>query len=807
MSTLRFALRLMLRQKAFSLTAAFSLALGIGLVATQFSVIDGILLRGLPVPDAQRIVHVARTPPASESPGDWQSVPYRDYLEFRQRQTVLESVAGMSVLGLNLTGPGRVPIHHAGALVSANLLDVLGLKPALGRWFTAEEDQPGRPLLIVLSHPLWQDEFAADPGVLGRALTVNGEVGTIIGVMPPRFTFPAQMRLWLNLRAAPTDPRIRRIDYAEMIGKLRPGVTLEQANAEFSAIAATLARTYPETNQGFERMIVQKLTFAYAGTGTQPILYLMLAMTVFILALACVNVANMLLGRAAQRTRELAVRAAVGANRARLVRQLLGEALLLAGCGAIGGLVMAQLGVDLLQKYLVDEGSVPGWFAFRLDHRVVGIAVLGTLAAGVLAGIMPALQASRVDVNTALKDDARAASSMGLGRVARWLVTAQVAFSSALLVAACVLGWTVYETRQASSRFDPDHLLTGRVELHEATHATPEQRAQFYRELLSRLETLPGVEAVAVTSRNFIGNGVGTQVAPEGAVYKHDNDRPIVWLEVVSEGYFKLAGVPAISGRLFDSREQNPTMRTAVINEAFARKFWPGEDPVGRRFRTEQTSDAWITVVGVVPNLKMQGAFQPAGRNEEGFYLSQDQMGWGWLDLFIRTKTDPLQFVPAVRQAIVNVDPNQPIHSVGTLTSVTARAIRGFNILGVMAAIFASVTLFLGAVGVYGVTALAVRRRTREFGIRMALGATVGQVLRSVLGQGGRQIALGLSAGLGAGYLLTRPLETVFGRAATNNALIYLVVASVIALVGLAALWLPAARAAHIDPMEALRTE
>ena len=808
MTTLKYALRLLIRQPAFSLMAALSLALGIGLVATQFSLIDGILLRGLPFAGAQRLLHISRFNPPMRDPAAWEPLPYRDFLALRERQTSFAALAGMNQLGLNLSSPGRLPFHENGSLTSADLPAVLGVHPILGRWFTTAEDQPGQPLFIVLSHALWQEEFGADPGVLGRPLHVNGEPGTIIGVMPPRFTFPVQERLWTNLRAAPGgDPRERLADRVELVGLLRPDVSRAQAGAEFDTLAAALAKSWPDTNRGYERLNLQKFTLAYAGPGTQPILYLLLAMTVFILLLACVNVANMLLGRASRRTRELAVRAAVGASRGRLIRQLLLEALVLAALGAVGGLLLAQEGVSLLQYHLVEKMTVPGWFDFRLDYRVVGIAVVATLAAGFLAGIVPAWQASRLEVNTALKDDARTGAGPGLGRLARWLVTAQIAFSTLLLVAASVLALTVYQTRQANLRYDPDRLLNGRIELYEGTQPTAEARGRFYRTLLERLQAEPGVEAVAVTSRNFIYSGVPTQVAPEGAVYAHDNERPTVWLEVVSTDFFRLISIRPQAGRLFDSREQSPENRAAVVNESFARKFWPKEDPLGRRFRSSQTSDKWVTVIGVVPDLKMQGLFAPPGRDEAGFYLVQDQMGWGWLDLFVRTKSDPLQLVPVLRQAIAGLDPNQPIHSLGTLTSQTALAVRGFSIIGLMAVIFAGITLFLGALGVYGVTSQSVSRRTREFGIRMALGATVRQVLQLVLQQGGRQIAIGLGLGLVAGFFLTRPLQTLFGAEMANHAGIYLLVPVLIVLVGLAALWIPARRAARIDPMVALRAE
>ncbi|MBX3735279.1 MAG: ABC transporter permease [Candidatus Didemnitutus sp.] len=807
MQFLKIAFRQVRQRPGFTFMAAFSLALGVGLVATQFSLIDGILLRGLPVPGAERLMHISLRPPGAEASDEWTAFPYRDFLQLRERQTTFESLAGITAGGFNLSGKGRVPTHEPGAFATANLLTTLGVGPEIGRWFSAEEDRPGQPLLIVLSHALWVEEFGADASVLGRALTVNGDAGTIIGVMPPKFVFPVNQRLWINMRPAANDPRVYRVERAELFGKLRPGVARAQAVAELSSLQASLQALWPETNTGIDHVQVQPLQFAYAGGGTQPILYLMLAMTGLILALACVNVANMLLGRAAQRTRELAVRTAVGASRARIVRLMLGESSVLAALGAAGGVLLAYFGIEWLQSYLQSAMEIPGWFEFRLDARVVGAAIGCTAIAGLLAGLLPAWQASRLDMNTALKDDHRAASSIGVGRIGRWLVTAQIAFTSALLVAACVLGWTIYTLRSANLGYHPEQLLFGRIELQEQTQATPELRARFFREMMARLSAEPGVEAVAVTSRDFIGPGVPTPVAPEGVVFKHPNDRPNVWLEVVSTDYFRLVGVTPVHGRLFDSHDQSGAPRVAVVNESFAHRFWPGQDAIGRRFKNGQTDDNWVQVVGVVPDLKMQGLFLPEGQNGEGFYLVQDQMGWGWLNLFVRTKGDPVQVIAPLRRAIIALDPDQPVHSLSTLQERTRRALHGFSVAGVMSATFALVTLFLGSIGVYGVTSLAVSRRTREFGVRMALGSTVGEILRLVLWQGGRQITLGLAIGLVGGLLLTRPVGSIFGAGAMNNPLIYLAVALLTSAVGLFALWIPARRAARIDPMEALRTE
>jgi putative ABC transport system permease protein len=805
---LKFAFRQLVKSPGFTITAVASFALGIGLVATQFSLIDAVLLRGMPLPDAGHLYHVGLQAPKTSDLARWEPLPYRDYLLLRERQTVFESVTATQWLGLNLSGPDRVASRHTGTLASASLPEVARVQPMLGRWFTESEDRPGQPLFIILSHALWQEQFAGAAQVLGSQVNINGEPGTIIGIMPPKFRFPGTAELWTNLRAAPGDPRERLVERVELFARLKPDITPELARTELDGLMAHFVKLWPETNAGYDRANLQTVANAYSGGGAKPMLFLMLAMTVFILLLACVNVATMLLGRAALRTRELAVRAAVGATRRHLMLQLLLESLLLAALGCIGGLFVARTGVDFLQEYLVNQNTVPDWMDFRLDQRVLAVTAISTLLAGVLAGIVPAWQCSRVDVNTALKDESRAASGAGVGRLARWLVSAQISFSTMLLVAAGVMSLTVYEARQANLRYDPDHLLTGRIELQDGTQPTPADRARFYRRLLDRLQAEPGIEAVAVSSRNFIGPGVPTQIETEGSTYANVNERPLAWLEVVSNDYFRLVSVTPIAGRLFDSREQALTdTRSVIVNESFARRFWPGQDALGRRFRTNQTQENWVSVIGVVPDMQMQGAFNEPGQNEAGFYLAQDQMGWGWLDLFIRTKGDPLQMIDPMRQAIAGIDPEQPIHSVGTLSSETARAMRGFTIIGLLAAVFAVISLFLGAIGVYGVTSQAVNRRTREFGVRMALGCTVGQLLRLVLLQGARQISVGLALGLAGGFLLTRPLEQVFGSSMTNNPPIYVGVAVTICAVGLTALWLPAQRATRVNPIDALRSE
>jgi putative ABC transport system permease protein len=807
MNDFKLAFRQALRMPGFTLTAGVTLALGIGLVCTQYSLIDGILLRGLPLEGSQRLMHVSRLNPQTLDPDRWEATPYRDYLVFRDQQQSLDSLAAFEARAFNVSGEGRVPSHMEGAYVTANLAETLSAHPLLGRWFAEGEDHAGQAQLAVLSFAAWQREFGGRPEVLGSSIRLNGEGATIVGVMPQNFSFPNREDIWVNLRTRPLPPDDKKSESVEMIGKLRQGTTAAAARADFNLIAKRLEESFPKTNEGYRHMKVEKFTFAYNGGGTQPILYIMMAMTGAILALACVNVANMLLARASRRTRELAVRVAVGAQRRRLIRQMLAEGMVLAFIGALGGVALAAFGVYELHVQIIERMDVPGWFAFRLDGPVLEFTLLATIATGLLAGVLPAFKAAGVDVNAALKDESRGASSFQMGRLSRWLVTAQIGFSSALLVSACVLAGTVYEQRKANFQFDPKHLLVGRIELYDATHPSPEDRAQFYDKLIQRLQAEPGVGAVAVSSRNQIFPGVPTHTALEGTSYLHESDKPTVRLDVVSRDYFRLLNVGATTGRLFSTEDRINTPLAGLVNQSFARKYWPGVDPLGRRFQSDQTQEKFITVVGVVPDLQMQGITSSPLDDPAGFYLVEDQMGWGWLNLFVRTQGDPLKMVESVRRAVASVDPDQPIHTIGTLEYQTLRQLHGFSVVGGMSVIFAVVAVVLGAVGVYGVTAFSVGRRTREFGVRLALGATIGSLLGLVFRGGLRQIGTGLAGGLVIAFLMTRPLVAVVGPTLSNNPWIYTSVAGVLSVVALLAMWVPARRASKVDPMIALRSE
>lgn len=805
---IKHSLRQLWSRPGQSILAIAALGIGIGLVVTQFSLIDGILLRGLPFKDSSRLYHIARQ---NHDGGNlWNMMPVRDFLEFRSQQRFFDDLAAFTSGNMNLSGNGLTPRRYLGVRVTQNTFGMLGVKPAVGRDFRSGEDQPGAPALAILSHAAWQRDFGGAADIVGRTIKLNGETTTVIGVMPQGFVFPNNLEdVWTNLREAPADPQSGFITAVEAMGHLKNGVSISQARAGMAVIARRLAEQWPETNQGLTRMEIDRFPFAYAGTGTRPMLVIMLAMTFFVLLLACANVANLLLARAVRRQRELAIRAALGASRLRLAGQLLHESVTLAGLGAAFGLVISLGGVRLLNLFITQRMSVPFWFDFRINAPVLGFAVLVTGVAGIISGLLPAVRSTRLDLNESLKDDSRGSSSMKLGHFSRWLVSGQVALSCALLVGASLLAREVIALRTIKLTFDPGKLLIGRIELHDQEAPTIADRARFYHVLVNRVSEMPGVTAVSVSSRDLVNPGVSIKFQIEGQAYARQNEMPSTFLEVVSPGYFDSVGLATIKGRLFNNDDTLDHPAVAVINQSFADKYWPDENPLGKRIRRNEDNAPWTTVVGVVPDLYMEGigGLGGAGSSSAGYYLCQEQMGWGWLNLFVRTQGDPTKSIEPLRRVIAEIDPNQPIHSIGTLSETAIRSLQGLQVVGFMAGIFGVVAALLASLGVYGVTSFAVNQRTREFGIRVALGAQLWRILQLVLRQGFTQLAIGLVAGVGLALVLVRPLEPFLTQVSATNPSTYIAVAALLLISSGLAIWFPARRAAKVDPMQALRDE
>lgn len=800
MNDFRYALRQLWRHAGFALAAMLTLGLGIGLVATQYSLIDGVLLRPLPFPHADRIVHVALAEGSDSQ--SWRRLRADDYAALAAQQRTFDTLAGWRSETYNLAAPGELPQRLWGSAVTPEFFAMLGVAPLHGRLLEPQDAQPGQPQRAMIEHRLFVEAFQADPGVVGRSVRLNGEPTTIIGVLPPGFRFPGNDSVWVNLRLPTEGTPVDHLQIGmEAFGLLAPGQSAQSAQAEVGTLLQRHRAALGEGTDGNTPARVQPLQYAYNGGPTVPLLLTLLAMTGFVLLLACTNVANLMFVRGADRMREIAVRSALGAGRARVVRQVLAESLLIGLGGAMLGLALAAVGIGLLQAQAAARLSMPAWMYFDLNPRVVGMALLLAIGAGLFAGLLPALRSSRIDLAKNLRESGR--GQVGAARIGAWMAAGQLAFACAALVVAALFGQSLVQSSTLNLRFDPERLLVGRLELQGPAYAEASARTAFYERLLDHVRAVPGVSAAAVSSRDLVGQGVGVSVEIEGVAYAREQDRPPAWLEVVSRDYFALLGQPALAGRLFAANDRAGATPVAVLNASLAERLWPGRSALGQRLRRGLPGEAWVTVVGVVPDLHMQGVGNAGDGG--GYYLLQDQQSWGWLELLVRTEGDPAAMVAAVRSAVAAIDPLQPIHSIATLGERTRGWLAPMQIIGSMAGVFAIAALLLAAVGVYGVMAYAARRREREFGLRLALGAAGHSLEWMVLRQGAPQTLGGIVVGLLLGFLLAQPLAPVLASASVADPRIYALAAALLGVATLLASWWPARRAAGVDPIAALR--
>ncbi|MBW8878479.1 MAG: ABC transporter permease [Acidobacteria bacterium] len=804
---LRFSLRQLFRHPGHTVTAVLALGLGIGLATAMFSIVYGALLRGLPVPAADRLLRVHSANPSHDDPA--LEVFLHDFLDFRARQRSFQSLAAFYEGTVNLSGDGNPPERFNGVFSSANLFDVLRVPPVHGRAFLPGEDAPAAEPVILLSYGVWQRRYHADPRVVGRPVRINGEAGTIAGVLPPGFGFPLSSEVWVPLRLDPL--RIPRGEgkTLDVIGRLRDGVSLEQARADLRAIARALAAEHPQTNRGRIAVVNPWMEEALGG-GIAKLLWTMLGACVFVLLIACANVASLMMARASRRTREITIRAALGASRRRLVGHLLLESLLLALCGAGLGVLLAALGVKLFNLGIA-ASSPPFWMRIAVDPVALLFTLGVTLAAGLLSGLMPALQTSRTDLNEVLKDEGRGSSSLRLGRFSRLVVVAEVAFSCLLLVGTGLMVRSVVRLRTMDLGIDPARRFTGRVTLPAATYPKEADRLAFYDEVLRRLEAQPDVAAAAVGTHLPGGFSGLSPYRAEGRSYPNEQDLPMTHTAEISPAYFEAFGVRLLAGRPFGRLDTATSLPVAIVNQSFAAEAWPGQDPLGRRFRLGDeegvSNPPWRTVVGVAPDLHMGGLDDVRGW-PQGVYLPLAQRPPATATLTARTRTpDPLTLTAAVRQQVSALDPDLPVYLVRSLEEQLARERFFPNLFASLFAIFGGAALVLAAVGIYGVIAFSVQQRTQEIGIRMALGAQQGSVLSLILRRGMGQLLAGLAAGLLGAFFVSHLLVDYLSGIQPRDPLTFLLVSLALALIAFVACWIPARRATRTDPLVAIRYE
>ncbi len=800
---LRYAVRMLRKSPGMSAIAVLALALGIGLTATMFSIVEGAILRGLPFEEADRIMHLERN---NLSEGiESMEVPYHDYVDWREQQTSFEDLAAWHGGTVNVRGTERAE-RYSGGFMTANTFTTLRVQPALGRVFREDENQPGAALVIVLGHHVWTNRYEADPAVVGRTLRVNGEQATVIGVMPRGFRFPINQDVWLPLRMDPATFARGEGQTLEVFGRLRPGVSRERATAEMQAIAARLADAYPDTNEGVGA-VVQPFTDEYIGDEPKAMLWTMLGAVFLVLLIACANVANLLLARAATRSRELAIRGALGASRLQVIGKLLGESLVLSAVGAALGIGLAWLGIRAFNAAIAPTDP-PFWIDIGL-HPSVLLFVLGiTLLSALVSGIFPALQASGGAMNEVLKDESWGSTGLRTGRLSRVLVTAEIALSVGLLVAAGLMVKSVTNLGRIDYGFETESVFSARMGLFETDYPDEESRGLYYERVQSRLRELPGVEAATITtSLPGVWSG-GTAFALEGASYDRDQDYPVANRVAATPGYFETFGVRPVRGRTFTESDRRESLPVALVNETFARKHFEGAEAVGARIREgrSDSEEPWRTIVGVVPDMYLQGV-EDQEDDGAGIYVPLAQSDARFTYLALRARGNPMSLANPARDAVASVDPDIPLYWVQSVQGAIDETTWYFRIFGTLFAIFGVVALFLASVGLYGVMSTSVGNRTVEMGIRMALGAKDGDVLRLVIRQGMVQVAIGLVLGTGLALLLARGLNILLYGVGTWDPATFSLIAAIIVATGLLATYIPALRATRVQPMAALRYE
>ncbi|HKP85379.1 MAG TPA: ABC transporter permease [Blastocatellia bacterium] len=808
---LRYGARILAKKPGFAFVAIITLALGIGANTAIFSVVNGVLLKSLAFPEPERLVALSET--SKEVPV--MSVAYPNYLDWRAEQTVFEDMAARLPAGGVLTGDGE-PERVIGRWVTASFFPTLGIKPEVGRFFNEDEDRPGADRVIVLSYGLWQRHFGGDSDLIGKTIFYNGEGWTVVGVMPKGFDFYGQVNLNndffipLGRQADQSYMRDRNSHPVFVTARMKPGVTIEQARAEMKAIAARLENQYPDSNTGNGAQLTSFLE-DYVGD-VRPALLIISAAVSLVLLIACANVANLLLARSVARRKEIAVRLALGATRWRVMRQLLTESLILAAAGGVLGLLLAVWGVALLIK--LNPDGLPRLEDITVDPRVLGFTMLVTLLTGIVFGLAPALQTSKVDLNNALKEGGRQ-SSGGAHRLRGALVIAEVALSLVLLVSAGLLVKSFRQLMQVDPGFDASNVLTLRLRLPDAKYVTAAQTTVFLKEVSRRVKALPGVREVSIATgfplRRGSDNGYWVEGEPQP---QKPADWPVAVTQSVSESYHRALGIALLAGRYFTEQDTADTPQVILVDEDFVRRHFPGRplgDALGKRLRFGGTGEPWREIVGVVRHVR-QVSLEEEGR--PGIYRPWLQINPRWLadftramDLIVKTSDAPESFVAAIKQEVQTVDKDEPLGNVGTLESFVNESLapRRFTLL--LLGLFALIALLIGAVGLYGVMSYAVTERTRELGIRIALGAQKRDVMRLVIRQGMIFSLTGVVIGLAASVALTRLMESLlFGVSATDPATFATIAVSLI-VVSLLAICIPARRATKVDPMVALRHE
>ena len=808
---LRTAVRVLLKDRWLAAAAVFALALGIGVNATVFTLVNAVLIRGLPFHDSGNLYVLGVHRTTATGPVRPGAVSIQELEDWRSQARLFVDMAAFTQFTVNIADDRAMPEQQSGGRVSQNLFRILGQQPLLGRDFTPADGEKDAERVVILGNTLWKNRYAGDASVLGKAIRLNGEPAVIVGVMPPGIKFPTRAELWTQVIPNAENLKRSQREYS-VVGRVRPGVGRGEAQTELAGIAARLAAEYPDTNKEMTA-VMQTFNERFNGGEIRIVFLALQGAVAFVLLIACANVANLQLSRSIHRAREVAVRVALGATRWRVVRQLLVESVLLGCLGGLFGLLIAVAGVRMFDAAVADVGK-PYWIVFTMDYVVFGFLAAICVVTGILFGIVPAMQISRTNVNDLLKEGGRGTAG---SRRARWLsstmVVVELALTLVLLVGAGLMVRSFMKLYTTDLGIPTEHLMTMRMVLPATKYPTPETRMAFYERLVPRLESLAGVDATAITTSvpGFGGGRRRMEIDGRPPVSRWE-DHPDVGTTVVSSGFFQATGIPLLRGRALTEKDGAAGSEALVVDERFVAAHFAGEDPIGRRVRfpnppssRDRPEAVWRTIVGVsrtVADLPEPGGTQPTG----AVYIPYRQEPPVASGLIVRSRLDPSAVMNAVRREVQAVDPDQPVFTVQTVDQMMAQATWPYRVFGSLFAIFALIALVLSAVGLYAVMAYSVTQRTPEIGVRMALGADRRRVSWLVMRRGLVQLTIGLALGLAGAYGLSRVLtELLVSGVTPQDPVTFAAITILLSAVAIAACLIPAHRASRVDPLVALR--
>jgi len=805
---LKYGIRMLVKNPGFTAIAVIALAPGIGPTTAIFSVVNAVLLKPLPFVEPSQLLMVYET--NLQRGFNRGTMSYPNFADVRDQNQVFEKMSSYHSGDFILTGRGE-PLRLQGAVVNADLFPLLGVKASLGRTFLPDEDKPGSVRVVVLSNRLWRNHFNSDPGVVGNSLVLDGKNFTVVGVMPEGFQFPVQnepVELWSTIagEASGEDPMTshRGAHYMNAIARLKPGVTIEQARADLETIAGRLEQQYPDTNS--HRGVFIESALESLVTDVRLALLVILGAVGCVLLIACANVANLLLARATSRHKEMAIRAALGASRLRVMRQLLTESIFLAILGGSIGLLLALWGTSLLVSIIGND--VPRSAEIGIDGRVLGFTLLVSLLTGVVFGLVPALHSSKTDLTESLKEGGRGSTEGSRRNTMRGaLVIIEVAIAVVLLAGAGLLIQSLLRLQHVNPGFNPKNVLSFSLGLPEVKYSTQKQ-IDFFNEIISRIESLPGVQAASAVLPLPLGSDrIRITFETEGRSIPR-SELPASEYRAVALNYFRTMGIPLLKGRDFDERDSRQSTQVIVVNEDFAQRFFPGDDAIGKHIKPGMSNGedkpAWREIVGIVGSVHhLSLSSEPTPE----YYVPHTQMPFDSITIVARTEGDPRARISAVQREVRALDSELPVYNIKTLEEYVAASVAQPRFNTVLLAIFAGIALVLTAVGLFGVMSYTVRQRTHEIGIRMALGAAQTDVLKMVVRQGMTLAGIGMGIGLAGAYFLTQLITSMlFGIGATDP-LTFVAISVVLAIVALGACFVPARRATRVDPMVALRYE